>query len=325
MAKTTEDIFPVLLVGLLLYPLLAFGLGSDKRPLHITCEYIGTYNSDAATRHYDLAAFSTFKNEADVMEEWLEHHIWQGVQHFFLLENNSTDHIDSVIKPYIDAGRVTLCRTPSKAPQLQGLNHMRKLFAEKCTWCMQIDVDEFMFSVVPGMSLKDLIHSRYTPNNSVNIVYAVWYMFGSSGLKTQPACVRSSFTKRQQYFDNDPMRRKYIVRGKCLSKFGIHEAEMSGCKDTGTGKPDQTMGTLAYVLNPPEIKIFHYRVMSEERFRRVKMTRGSAADPAQDTGFRTFGYFQAYDLNSVDDTTLKDLLGPFGCYPVRQSNFHSVD
>jgi hypothetical protein len=72
MAKT-DDKFPVLVGLLLLYPLLAHG----DRPFDVTCQGIDTYQSDAATRHYDLAAFSVFKNEADIMEEWLEHHMWQ--------------------------------------------------------------------------------------------------------------------------------------------------------------------------------------------------------------------------------------------------------
>jgi hypothetical protein len=80
MAKT-EDKFPVLLVGLLiLYPLLA--LGGRRKDIDITCN-IGTYHADEATRpvtttpHYDLAVFVIFKNEADIMEEWIEHHTWQ--------------------------------------------------------------------------------------------------------------------------------------------------------------------------------------------------------------------------------------------------------
>jgi hypothetical protein len=68
MAKTTGDIFPALLVCLLiLYPPLALGspfvMREDIRHIDITCDHIGTYHSDEGTRHYDLAVFSIFKNE----------------------------------------------------------------------------------------------------------------------------------------------------------------------------------------------------------------------------------------------------------------------
>jgi hypothetical protein len=315
---------PVVLVGLLLlFPLLALGFaplptdmadvkGSKPgaRSIHVTCGHIATSRSDRGTLHYDLAVVTVFKNEADIMEEWLEHHIWQGVQHFYLLDNNSTDNIQSVLRPYITAGFITMCHTPSVSPQEQGLDHLRKLFAEDCTWLMQIDIDEFMFSTVSGMNLHDVLATRYHPNTNIAMITVPWHHFGSSGLKTQPDCIRSSFTMKMKF---DPSYYpKYIVRGKCASKLTTHSAEFNVlCRDTKS------------VVNPPEIKLYHYRIMSEERYRRVKMGRGDVYMPEWDSK-RNMESFVENDFKDEEDNTLKDMIGPYGCYPMKHKNLNKI-
>ena len=36
---------------------------------------------------YYFSLLGIFKNEADGMQEWLEHYLWQGVEHFFIINN----------------------------------------------------------------------------------------------------------------------------------------------------------------------------------------------------------------------------------------------
>jgi hypothetical protein len=206
------------------------------------------------------------------------------------------------MKLYITAGFVSMCHTPSISPQIEGLEHLRKLYAEHCTWLMQIDIDEFMFSTVPGMNIKGVLSTRFYPNTNITVINVPWYDFGSSGLKTQPHCVRSSFTMRKKFNPNDYL--KYIVRGKCASSLSMHWAVVDLCGDT------------RFVVNPPEFKLYHYRIMSEERFRRVKMVRGDVFNPEW-ASIRTMEFFVKEDFKDEEDNTLKVMIGPSGCHPMR--------
>ena len=55
---------------------------------------------------YYLSVIAMFKNEAQVMKEWLDHHIGHGVEHFYLVDDFSTDSCMSVLSPYIASGLV---------------------------------------------------------------------------------------------------------------------------------------------------------------------------------------------------------------------------
>lgn len=43
------------------------------------------------TMPYFLTCLAIFKNEAMNLKEWLDHHLWQGVEHFYLINNGSED------------------------------------------------------------------------------------------------------------------------------------------------------------------------------------------------------------------------------------------
>ena len=57
---------------------------------------------------YYLSVGAMFKNESHSMKEWLEHYILHGVDHFYLIDDGSTDSYMDILKEYIDRGLVTL-------------------------------------------------------------------------------------------------------------------------------------------------------------------------------------------------------------------------
>lgn len=57
---------------------------------------------------YGLAVAAIFKNEEHSMVEWIEHYLRRGAEHFYLIDDGSTDRSVEFLKPYIDAGQVTL-------------------------------------------------------------------------------------------------------------------------------------------------------------------------------------------------------------------------
>lgn len=42
-----------------------------------------------------------FKNESHILKEWIEHYFYHGVEHIYLINDNSTDNFLNILEPYI--------------------------------------------------------------------------------------------------------------------------------------------------------------------------------------------------------------------------------
>jgi len=51
------------------------------------------------TKYY-LSVYAIFKNESVALEEWLTHYINEGVDHFFLIDNGSTDDYEPILNKF---------------------------------------------------------------------------------------------------------------------------------------------------------------------------------------------------------------------------------
>jgi len=49
---------------------------------------------------YFLSIGAIFKNESNGLEEWLLNHLNEGVEHFYLINNGSTDNFMPIIEKY---------------------------------------------------------------------------------------------------------------------------------------------------------------------------------------------------------------------------------
>ncbi len=159
--------FYLLIITLLLVPLLLFG-----------------------GYRYKLSIASVFQNEADYLKEWIEFHRIVGVEHFYLYNNESSDHYMEVLKPYVDKGIVELIQWPNLWPD--------RLFFEGCQifayedalsrarkeskWLALIDTDEFIFPTQGGSLLKYL-DRNYDKFSGVAIN---WQCYGTSNVILQP-------------------------------------------------------------------------------------------------------------------------------------------
>ena len=56
---------------------------------------------------YFLSVLSIFKNEIMNLKVWIEHYLWQGVDHFYLIDNGSTDNPLHILQEYINKGIVS--------------------------------------------------------------------------------------------------------------------------------------------------------------------------------------------------------------------------
>ena len=246
---------------------------------------------------YFLSVLAIFKNETINLKVWLDHYLWQGVEHFYLIDNGSTDSPLLILQEYIDKGLVSYFYKEERHKQAE---HYRWVFhtqnlREKTYWLAVCDMDEFFFGIQRKLAttLKSLDY--------FHVLYCHWHMFGSDNLIQQPDDIRTSIIHRKLPLD---VNTKYIFKPAFIrdsSMIWIH----------GIVEP----GTMNVIKNNSRIKVAnqyiqlnHYPIQSLEFFQKVKMTRGSA-NVAQHDKIRDMNYFRKYDYGTrwLDDL-LKNLI-----------------
>jgi len=124
-----------------------------------------------------LAVCAVIRDEAKYIEEWLEFHLSEGVEHFVIYDDNSSDDVKEVLLPWVERGIVTL-REASGRNQDEVYTDCVTKDHKKFLWVAFIDIDEFLFSP-SNNSLPGLL-SGFEGQTGV---FVFWKLFGSRGLE----------------------------------------------------------------------------------------------------------------------------------------------
>ncbi len=128
-----------------------------------------------------LALHAMFKDEAPWLEEWLDWHFSQGVDHVFLTNDGSSDHYQKVLTPYLKKGLVSLEDSIDDSDFYHREQDAKNRLLRKAgefQWIAFLDVDEFLYSEIP---LKDLL--QQLPQNSSGMVLN-WLIYGTAHLES---------------------------------------------------------------------------------------------------------------------------------------------
>ena len=238
-------------------------------------------------RKYYLSIIAMFKNEAHVMQEWLEHHIGHGVDHFYLINDHSEDNVEAITSQY--ASFITNIRPPNKNNQFRQTgvykSVMTKILARnESQWVAIIDLDEFLYSP-QERDVKNILKQH----ESLGVIGLNWVWFGSSGNVEQPASVIQGFTKRADYDATKypkllehytvmaPARKKVFdskewQKNIINTKFRVDNIEVHYANVEGTS---QGLSYMNYPDDPP-LLLNHYSIQSKNFFLNEKAKRGSA-------------------------------------------------
>jgi len=242
---------------------------------------------------YYLSVLSIFKNETINLKLWLDHYLWQGIEHFYLIDNGSTDEPLNILQEYIDNGIVTYYYLPDKHKQVE---HYRVVFdnerlKEKTHWLAVCDLDEFFYGVD-----QKLVSKVKSLENHFDYILCNWKMFGSSGHIKQPNDIRIDITHCAEKLWDET---KYIFKTNVIknsSSIWIH------CL---IDVPHICQRRIRYANQL--IRLNHYPIQSLDFFKEVKMTRG-AADCKESENVRDISYFERYDFTETCDETLKNII-----------------
>jgi hypothetical protein len=222
-------------------------------------------------------------NEAPYLKEWIEFHLAQGFQKFYIYDNDSTDSPLDVLAKYMDTGIVSYIRWPIVPGQIAAYQDFINKNKHLETLTAFIDLDEFIVGEIP----KD-----------ADGVLLNWYLFGSNGHEHYVDLpVTQRFTKRQKKIN--PHVKSIIRPNKFIGPLiDPHYIPVQGLIVDGNGTKIEKPTPL-YTPKKKTLKcrIHHYVVKSKEECHK-KCTR-----PRADSGeIRDFlWYFKEHDCNEVTD------------------------
>ena len=246
-----------------------------------------------STPKYYLAVCAIAKNEGPYFKEWIEWHRKQGVEKFYIYDNESTDDTKQVLQPYIESGIVEYQFFPGRRRQLAAYDDCFERHRFDARWIAVIDIDEFIVPIKDD-SIPQFLHRM----EGYAVVEINWLVYGSSGARTkEEGDVMQRFRKHSLPTHRLNKHVKSIVdpRQVCCM-VGCHEAARI------SGKPVDSNGNVikkhcdSRVPQQNVIRINHYAIKSYEEFL-AKQARGRART---DT-LRDDGYFERYDLNDLED------------------------
>ena len=260
---------------------------------------------------YKVSIISMFKNEEMIMEEWIQHYIREGIDHFYLIDNGSTDNYGLIINKYND--KITLVidstRHYENTQPLLFNKHFLDIIKEKSEWVIVCDMDEYIYSRNNFKTIKEYVNN--IPENIEGIALP-WKNFGSNNIQMQPESIVSSFVMRE---DKDEFNKRIINNNvvgncKCLTKttniklLNVHEAnrynsDLYFSDFTLFNKIDLN----SYDINSQNLHLNHYQHMSYEYYTSVKIIRGNAQN-----SFNGYNLFRFYDenilFNKIEDYEL---------------------
>jgi len=284
-----------------------------------------------------VGILALFRNEAHILDEWIQHYIKQGIDHFYLVNNNSDDEYQVIIDKYRSI--ITLKEEPdilnqsgkivSAGTEIQEKSYNNFLHDIETEWLLTCDLDEFVYTKNGYTNIKDLIEKR---GDEFDQILMELKMFTSNDIIQQPKSVVESFTRRITLDIHKHTLPKSITRTNMIRHIQAHLCYLheggitvddtidfsTDFFGTCTNKGPEfhkvrnmfTLGDETDISNA-YIVCNHYPIQSKEWFFNVKAKRGISSWPGNyvDT---VEEYFRDYwdkleGRTQIDDFELKEI------------------
>ena len=220
---------------------------------------------------FELTITTLTKNSASYIKEWIEYHLMMGVDHFYILDNESTDDTYSVLLPYIEKQLITYVPWRDSSyrdaqfqtalnTQQKGMAYALSLYGCKSQWTALIDDDEFLLP--KGNRTVKKVLKKYTNYGGLAIG---WAWFGSNGHISKPEdLVIESFTKRRTELDilyKAIIQPQYFKRMKTVHYPAFNQGYSLVTEHFDVLSPiPEHVKKLAFTLNHPTSDIIQVRI-----------------------------------------------------------------
>lgn len=243
---------------------------------------------------YYLSIGAIMKNEKPYLKEWLEYHLMQGVEHFYLCDNDSTDGTKEYLEPYIKNGTITYIKQSGINQQLKCYEKIVTKYKNETKWLALIDLDEYL---VPLQ--KSTMRAFLKEFEDVSEVSLNWMNYGDSEAISRPSGLITEFFTSHSRALNHTV--KSIVRPEKVIDFSLfganHYTRVDGLSVNEYHKPVSFM--LNFNISADKARVNHYILKSFAEFL-YKKGRGHPEGTAIDYEY----YFFHNDNEVKNDTTM---------------------
>lgn len=259
-----------------------------------------------------LVATAWVKDEGSYLKEWIDFHLCQGFEKFYIYDNNSTDNTLEVLQPYIEKGQVEVRYYPEGLSGRKNFWVMRTTideFKDKHTWLFHHSIDEFIYCK-NGIKVSEFLKG-YEDFPGVVIP---WRLFNSSGhVKRENGRIIDRFTK---YVNDDSFHIKTIIQPKfTIDSVGnphsfFYTAGEHVYSDKTVAHRNGHSGANGHFnnYNLDDICINHYVTMSRDEFN-IKMNKGILDFSSQEENARRSSAEQQwYEMHSKPEFYNNDLV-----------------
>lgn len=228
---------------------------------------------------YNVSMCTIFQNDAPFLREWIEFHKMQGIEHFYMYNNDSSDDYLAMLQPYMDKGVITLVQWPYdynegdvvawKDIQTGAYMDCIAKYGKDSRWIAFIDSDEFLFCP-SGKKLHAFLR-RYKNHAAV---CANWLMFGTSDVEVIPEdCLMIELLTHCSHPSNSVNSHvKSIVQPKfvvgCPNPHYFYYKE--GFYAVGSDLAP-IPGAFSQIINHDKIRINHYWTRTNRYFHEFKI------------------------------------------------------
>ena len=210
-----------------------------------------------------LTIGAIFKNEAPYLDEWINHYLSRGIEHFYLINDESTDESIKVLEKYNK--NITIFDVEENlifyGRQKYLYNKFFSNLKDELEWMLICDIDEYIWSP----KRKDIRETLQELNKeNIRTLRIPMVLFGSNNHIKQPDSIVKSFTKRikvdEFYFNwvDKYYSYKTIFQINEILEFDIHTPAVK----THSFRED------SLDLNDHYLRYNHYRLQSKEKWER---------------------------------------------------------
>lgn len=248
----------------------------------------GGYSYYAHHKTYNLSIVAIMKNEKPYLKEWIEYHLLQGVEHFYLCDNDSTDGSEQYLEPYIKKGTITYIKKTGKNQQLSCYEDVVKEYKDQTKWLAIIDLDEFL---VPLKA--DDMQEFLKEFDDVSEVSLYWMNYGDNeAISRKDSLVTEFFTSHGKFLNHTV---KSIVRPEKVVDFKAfgsnHYVKVEGKSVNENHQPINFM--LGFNISADKARVNHYILKTFGEFL-YKKSRGHPEGTAID-----YSYYFFHNDNSI--------------------------
>ena len=210
-----------------------------------------------------VGLITRFKNERHIMYEWFHHHLKEGVDKFYFIDDHSDDDFlkeNSWLLDYVKNGKVKLLK--SKSGQHKDYDNFLGMIKKQNKWIIQIDIDEFIFNPYPKMGIKELLN-KYL--NKYDYIRVKWKLFSHRCAEQPKSVIENNIITHKEKIDpTSRMGIKCIGKTRFLKSIDIHKMSF--------GRRVKTLEL--FNSHNKFLQLNHYRTQSDEYLFGVKEQRG---------------------------------------------------